>query len=509
MNPRAQSMRVEGYSQTEDARLAFTLCSARHAQKYWAQVPVKQRLRVIRKFRGLLAGRVPQMVAAVASSRETPEAEILVSEILPLLDAARYLERHAEKILGPQRMYGRQAPIWLGRIDLEVRREPFGVVLVVGPGNYPLFLAAVQVLQALAAGNAVVLKPGRKARPALRVFRALLVQAGLDANLVTLLGEGEEDVRRCMRAGVDKVVLTGSTDTGQAVLETATQTLTPVAAELSGADAVFVLPDADVQLAARAIVFGLKLNQSRTCMRPHRVFAHESVRSRFTYELRREMAGIHVRVDEATSRRATRLVAEAVRGRARVLNETTVNAGLPEAVQFPVLLENVPAFVEIASADIFAPILLLESFTQLGQATESYDRCPYALGASVFGPEQAARRLAGKLNAGFVVINDVIVPTADPRLPFAGRGYSGFGVTRGAEGLLELTQVKAISTRRSGYQHLKPAQPEDGALFAAFIEVMHGATLNTRWQGIKKLLSVGRHRNRVPNGSNNKKVGGC
>jgi acyl-CoA reductase-like NAD-dependent aldehyde dehydrogenase len=249
-------------------------------------------------------------------------------------------------------------------------------------------------------------------------------------------------------------------------------------------------------LAARAIVFGLKLNQSRTCMRPHRIFVHESVRVDFTYELRRQMADIDVQVDAATSRRATRLVADAVRGRARVVNETTISAGLPDSVRFPVLLEDVPVFAEIASADIFAPILLLEAFTQVGHAIEHYDQSPYALGASVFGPQTAARELAEKLNAGFVVINDVIVPTADPRLPFSGRGSSGFGVTRGAEGLLELTQVKAISTRSAGYQHLEPAEPGDGALFAAFVEMVHGSTLRTRWQGMKKLVTVVRNRKR-------------
>ena len=120
---------------------------------------------------------------------------------------------------------------------------------------------------------------------------------------------------------------------------------------------------------------------------------------------------------------------------------------------------------------------------------------PYALGAVVFGSERQARAIAQCVHTGVVVINDVIVPTADPRLPFGGRGRSGFGVTRGAEGLLELTRVKAVSIRRGRWRpHYTPTGAQHTALFQAYIRAVHGdawrqrikavgAAFRTLWRG--------------------------
>jgi len=115
------------------------------------------------------------------------------------------------------------------------------------------------------------------------------------------------------------------------------------------------------------------------------------------------------------------------------------------------------------------------------QALDAASDCPYALGASIFGSEPAARGLAAQVNAGSVVINDLIVPTADPRLPFGGHGESGFGVTRGAEGLLEMTAVKTISVRRGWFRpHLAAPTSRDATRFARMIRLLHGSALASR-----------------------------
>jgi acyl-CoA reductase-like NAD-dependent aldehyde dehydrogenase len=109
------------------------------------------------------------------------------------------------------------------------------------------------------------------------------------------------------------------------------------------------------------------------------------------------------------------------------------------------------------------------------EALQAAAASPYALGASVFGPVAEARAFAERVNAGSVVVNDVIVPTADPRLPFGGRGESGFGATRGAAGLLEMTALKAVSVRRGPFRpHLAPPGPKDARRFAGMIRWLHG-----------------------------------
>lgn len=387
--------------------------TARLAQRAWAARPVAERLRVVRRLRHRLAERALEVAAAAGAGAERPLAEVLSAEVLPLAEACRFLEREAPRLLAPRRIGRSGRPAWLWGVTSELRREPLGLVLVLAPSNYPLFLPGVQTVQALAAGNAVLWKPGSGGLDAARALAGLLCEAGLDERLVRVLPDSDDAGRAALAAGPDKVLLTGSSETGRAVLPALAERLIPVTAELSGHDALFVLPGADLDRVARAIRFGRTLNGGATCIAPRRVFVPL--------------------------------------GLARELEERLVAS-----------LGEVPDDLPVVAVSGVAEALDLAA------------RSPFALGASIFGPERAARALARRVRAGVVTINDVIVPTADPRLPFGGRGGSGFGVTRGAEGLLELTNVKAVAVRRGRWlPHLEERTPEDGEILRALLALDH------------------------------------
>ena len=151
-------------------------------------------------------------------------------------------------------------------MTVEIRREPVGVVLVVGPSNYPLFLPSVQALQALAAGNAVLIKPAPGTSSALAVFLQCVERAGFDPSLLQVLDDDPSAVEMLSHLGVNKVVMTGSAATGRAILFQCAENLTPTSLELSGSDPVLVRSDANIDLAARALAFGLRLNAGATCI---------------------------------------------------------------------------------------------------------------------------------------------------------------------------------------------------------------------------------------------------
>ncbi|MEM8781979.1 MAG: aldehyde dehydrogenase family protein [Planctomycetota bacterium] len=486
------------------------------ANRVWAGCPLRERLHVVRRFRGLLAEKadwIAKDIAEASASRLSGSvgmAEVLTSEVLPLCEAAKFLEREAGYWLKPQRLGWRGRPAWLFGVSSEIRREPVGTVLIIAAGNYPLFLAGVQALQALTAGNAVVLKPGQGGTLAATWLADLLREAGLPAGLLTITGEGVADATAAMDAGVDKVFLTGSASSGRAVLAKCAETLTPACVELSGCDAVFVLPpeeggdDSHVALAARGVAFGLRLNGSQTCIAPRRVFVDARVADVFVSRLRREVDAYGpVRVDPVEMKRAAELVdaAEA----SSVDSETGASVSGAERVcgaweygdkrAEPYVLDRVGPGVELLRTDVFAPVVsvvrvgppfgatLEESL--LGLASLS----PYALGASVYGPRKAAEALAKQVDAGSVCVNDLIVPTADPRLPFGGRGDSGFGVTRGAEGLLEMTRAKTVSVRKlNQHPHYDPAGEEDAEAFAAYVRVTHGPSVASRLASVPGLV---------------------
>ncbi len=461
--------------------------SARRAQTAWAMTPVRERLKRIAAARRLIASRSAEF--ARCASRLLSPAESLAVEVLPLVEACRFVERRAERLLAPRREARRGRPLWLTGVDLEIRREPLGVVLAIGPANYPLFLAGSQVVQGLAAGNAVIVKPGVGGTDASVALRDVLVEAGVDPALVPVLPEDPAAARAVIEEGVARVFLTGSAPTGEAVLATCAPRLIPVTTELSGNDAVFVMRGADLDLVTEALIFGSRLNVGSTCISPHRVFVPRDLRP----ALEKRLAGRARRVGAEWDRHgaASRiqknvagLVDEAVRGGARLVAGDAAS----NDPSVPIVLADVEASMDVVREDVPFPLVALIDVDDEDAALRANALCPYALGASVFGEETAARRFAQRVEAGVVTVNDVVAPVGDPRMPFGGRKRSGFGVTRGAEGLLEMTALKAISVRRRFWFHLDEEDPLDSELFSDYLIAAHGRGLAVRLRAAAALL---------------------
>ena len=447
------------------------LLAIRAAQHAWAQRPIAQRCRVIDRLRRIVAQRCDHFIDAVSHTHPArPRAQTLAAEILPLADACKFAARHGKRILKPRRLGMRGRPIWLGGSVGRVMRAPLGMVLVIGPGNYPLLLPGVQAVQALVAGNAVVLKPGRDATPVARAFAAAAQAAGLPENLLHIADESPAAAQALIDAGVDHIVLTGSAATGRAVLAHAANTLTPVTAELSGSDAMIVRDDADLNLVARAIIFSLTLNHSQTCIAARRILVHRRVATQLADQLAPAVAKlVPVRLDRQTATQLHTLIHDAESRGAKCL------AGhVTENTIAPVLLSDAQPDMPLLQQDVFAPIVSLVTVDDDAHAIAADQQCPYALGASIFGSVTASRRVARQLRAGCITINDVIVPTADPRVPFGGAAQSGFGVTRGREGLLAMTRPQTVLVRRGPWRvHLRDPSPNDEKMLKAILAATH------------------------------------
>jgi len=461
-------------------------------QAAWAAVPAAERLRVVRALRRRMAAEAGALVGSLATRPGRSPAESLAAEVIPLADACRFLEREAARLLAPRRLGAHGRPAWLFGVSAEVRRDPYGVVLVIAPSNYPLLLPGVQLVQALVAGNAVLVKPAPGCAAPMALLARWLAEAGVPDGLVRVLGEGVADAEAALAAGVDKVVLTGSAETGRRVMATLAERLVPATMELSGNDAVFVLPGADLGLIARALAFGLRFNGSATCIAPRRVFVPQGDAAALESALTERLSAIPpVAVPAAVRRQTIRLVTEAVAGGARPVGPVPDPAS---PVMAPLAVADARPGMALLEEDVFAPVLALVPVADMEEALSLAARSPYALGASVFGPEAEARALAERIDVGSVTVNDLIVPTGDPRLPFGGRRRSGWGVTRGAEGLLEMTQVKTVSVRGGrGHLHFDPFRPGDEGLLLAAFRAMHGGG-RTRLAAVPALLRALRQR---------------
>lgn len=468
--------------------------SAAVAQRAWAGTTLKQRRILLRNFRVLLAENGERLAVASALPRLRPTAEALTAEVIPLADACKFLERQSARLLGPRKLGRAGRPAWLNGVQTEIHREPLGVVLVIAPSNYPLFIPGVQVLQALAAGNAVLLKPGNHGTAAALALSELLRHAGLDHHLVQVLPESIDSVNGALDAGVAKVILTGSANTGAAVLAELAPRLIPATMELSGCDAVFVLADADLDLATRALTFGLRLNQGATCIAPRRVFVHCSVATEFEGRLAAALAADNAPTIPLPLRSDIRRSLEDALARgAHLISGKLIPTG--EAIA-PFVVAGATNAMSLLHEDLFAPLMSLVTVADDHEAIELSRQCPYALGATVFSRDElSAREFAQRIRAGLVIINDVIAPSADPRIPFGGRGLSGFGVTRGAEGLLEMTSPKVVSVRRSRFlPHLDAPGEQDQSLFQNFLLLVHGRGLARRFKALKNIVRLAQTR---------------
>ena len=454
---------------------------SRSAGKSWQSETLEKRLKHLRLLRHALV----EAASAYAETSSRSNADVISSELLPLAGACKFLEDKAGTILRTRTVGKRGRATWLRGVFSKVERVPLGAVLIVAPSNYPLLLPGVQMLQALAAGNSVVIKPGQGGTDAARCLKGWADSAGAPTGLVQVLDETPEAGKAAVAAGFDKICFTGSAETGKAVLSSAAETLTQTTVELSGCDAVFILESADLDRAARAIAFGLTLNSGQTCIAPRRIFVLEGLKTEFVAKLAPLLAKADpIKLDSSSESKAASLLAGA----------TPLVGGFQDDGSFaPALVDSPAEGHSLTEIDIFAPIASVLPYDSLDRAVETANSCPYALGASVFGDCDDAESVADRLDVGVVTINDLIVPTADPRLPFGGRGESGFGVTRGAEGLLEMTRPKVISARRGKWlPHLDTPTETDADILSGLLEFSYSSGFRARFRGLRKLISSAR-----------------
>ena len=460
------------------------------AQRRWAARPIVERLQVLRGARHAIAAQAQAFAGAISPELVRSPADTLVSELLPLLEAIRFVERRARKLLAPNKLGAAGRPLWLAGVQAEIHRAPLGHILVIGPANFPLFLPGTQVFQALAAGNAVTWKPGAGGREIALLVERILRQSGLPRGVLCVTDESVEAGQSALAQRPDKVVFTGSFESGRRVLHTLADTATPAAMELSGADAVVVLPSADLTLVAKAVAFGLRLNGAEVCMSPRRLVATAETMRRLQPLLQAELAKVDpVRLKAPSALKLEQLLEAAAAQGAKLLGMFE-----PEA-QRPILLEHAQPGMAIAQTDLFAPVLSLLEAPSVLHMADIVNACPYALTASVFGSVREARALGEQLRAGTVLINDLIALTADPRVPFGGRGQSGFGTTRGGEGLLEMTAAKVMLVRRKGLtRHYEPAGARETPLFLGLIGALHGGSLRQRFHAMRAAMAAARTR---------------
>ncbi len=458
------------------------------AEKSWKNSPIRLRLGLLERFRHRLVERRSEVLQHLARVRSnSSRAELQASELLPLLDACRFLEREASQALRPKNLGRWGQPAWLWGVETTIYREALGRVLIIGPGNYPLFLPLVQALAAWAAGNSVHLQSAPGTLDLHEFVHQVFCSVGGPPEVFQLLGESHEVTSTALAEGVHKVVLVGSVETGRKLLPLVTETLVPTVAELSGWDSVFVHPEAEADLVGRAVAFGLSLNGGKTCVAPRRIF------------FRGDPTDFETCFQTSLSTRPSVLLTEEERSLIAAEVSQGARAFQPDPGSLergPVLLSRVGAHCPLLKTPHFGSLAVLRVVEDDQQALAEARKCSMALGSSLFGPRDWAETLVHEVPAQMVTVNDLIVPSADPRVPFGGAQASGYGRMRGLEGLLEMTQTRVVSRRVGGsMDHLAPPSDLDETILDSFLALSHSASACVRFRAFWGMfVAIGKER---------------
>ncbi|MGH9817817.1 MAG: aldehyde dehydrogenase family protein, partial [Candidatus Acidiferrales bacterium] len=445
------------FEATPLASLPEVVARARAAQSQWAERSLRKRARAIGKLRDAIYQRRSEIADAVTREVGKPRIEALFADVTVALDTAAYYSkpRRVARMLRPQRVPHHNLAVKAKRGEL--RFEPYGIIAIISPWNYPIAIPFGQIIPALIAGNAVILKPSEFTPCCGALIGEVCQAAGLPDGLVQVVqGAGEFGAALVESEGISKVIFTGSVATGKRVAGACAQRLLPSVLELGGKDAMLVLADADLEVASSAAVWGGFTNCGQACLSVERIYVEQAVAERFTElcvaKARKLKLGhggdpgtdIGPMIRPQQMERVEQQLRDAVERGARILTGGRRSA-LGGNFFEPTVVAGVDHSMELMREETFGPVIAICPVADAGEAVRLANDAQFGLGASVWTRDaQRGRQIALRLNAGAVMVNDVISAFGICEAPHGGRGASGWGRTHSHLGMLEVVQVKYV-----------------------------------------------------------------
>ena len=490
-----QSIGEFGIATASEVRAAVMV--AKFAQAKWARQPLAHRITIIRRFAEVLAARKDEVAALISAEAGKPIVEAITSEILVVLDAARFSAENAHKILREQQV-ALGNPAMLGKTARLVH-EPLGVIGIIAPWNYPFSIPAVDALAALVLGNGVVLKPSELTPACGHKLQTLLIEAGLPAGLFQVVDGFGETGSALVSSGVDKIVFTGSVSTGRRVAASCAERLLPCILELGGKDAMLVLEDADVDVASSAAVWGSMMNAGQTCISVERCLVHRSIYDKFLDACVDKVRSLrvgdgsdpHTDVGPMISTRqleiVERQIQSAVEQGARAICGGHRLPDLGPNFFAPTVITDIPAEASLWCEETFGPVLAMGVFDSESDAVARANASEFGLSASVWTRDKIrGEQVARQIDAGAVLVNDLLTSFGVSEAPHGGVKSSGIGRTHGIHGMQEMVRPKFISTEKTSkikqlwwYSYT----PELRSQMSGFVDFLFGKGLITRIRG--------------------------
>lgn len=433
-------------SVTDVESLPEIISTAREAQAKWGAVSLGMRSRGLMSVVRHLHRYSDDYSERLSRLNGKPSIEAMVGEIYPTLSTFRYFARKGPAALKPRRVPIGAVPMAYSRLAF----DPLGVIGVISPWNYPFKLMLQDVPAALISGNAVIIKVSEHATAVGDLAEELLRDSELPQGLVQFIfGYGELGAK-LVSSGIDKVSFTGSSATGRSVYEAAAKAMIPATLEMGGKDAAIILEDADLDDAARGILWGALTNCGQACASIESIYCPVSLRDDFSKHLTSLLESlpngslgtmntvfqkekVFAQVKEAVDRGAT-IVAQ--RKSSVSNNPYSIDA---------VFIDDVAEDSPLRCEETFGPVILVHSYKDLDDVIDEVNSGSYGLTASIWSKDRAnARKLATRIDTGIVTINDHLITPGLPEAPWFGRKASGLGLSMSTHSLMGFSRLRYV-----------------------------------------------------------------
>ncbi|HDY75426.1 MAG TPA: aldehyde dehydrogenase family protein [Candidatus Marinimicrobia bacterium] len=458
---------------------------AKEGAAEWANLRLTQRSRKIRLVRKMLVAHMDELSKLIAAETGKTNWDGFL-EVFTTVEHMRHVSKH-----GPQYLRTEiRSPGILQNKKCYVNYVPHGVAGVISPWNYPLILTAAPVIEALMAGNAVVLKPSELTPLTGKLMTELFHEAGIPENVLqTVYGYGEIGAAIVDSPKTDMICFTGSVEVGRKIAVACAEKLKPVILELGGKDPMIILEDANLQRAAGAAVWGGFSNCGQTCISTERVYVVEKIADEFIELVKTKTEALYTGPDKVDGEIGA-LVSEsqheivmahinqAVESGADVVSGGESLSALGGYFIKPTVLEVQVDNTDIMQKETFGPEICIMRVKDEVDAVEKANSSGYGLSASVFTKnKKRGQKIARQIRAGSVCVNDVITNYITADLPFGGVGISGIGRVHGAEGLKSFCQTQAVLVDRFGLKKEPwwyPVNKKLQSFFRVFTRVFYG-----------------------------------
>ena len=488
---------------------AAKIAAARPAQAVWAACSWRERAACLGKSLKYLGSHIDEITEIIHRENGKLKTDALAAEVLPALMAARYYIRRGRRFCAPGSTGGGSLLMFNKRSRLVYK--PHGVIGIISPWNYPFAIPFSEVVMALLAGNAVILKVASITPGVGRALEALFNAAELPDGLFNYVEmPGREAGPAFIRGGVDKLFFTGSSATGRELMALAAERLLPLVLELGGADAAIICEDADTDRAARGMLWAGFSNAGQSCGGVQRILVHEKIYRPFLEKfcaMVRELKpgnGTGADLGPMTTMRQKEVVQKQVdaclalgaeiaaqsAGTPPDSDPGTGNRFLPATV-FTGVTEDMP----IMNGEVFGPVVAVFPFKDDAEALRIANASCYGLTGSVWSRNsRRAKRLAAGINAGAVMINDHLMSHGLAETPWGGFGASGIGRTHGELGFREMLKVQVIVNdilplvKKDLFWHPYTEKVYRG--IRAIAELLGGQTVISRLKSLPGVLRV-------------------